>query len=89
MELSDALAKATANGWSDDTRYSPSNVAGQISTVRDGVLASVSIRQDGAIKWTVCTLDGTAGSEQGDASSVDEALAAAECSLLAVAGTLF
>lgn len=89
MNLTDALATATANGWNDDSRYTPSTVAHQVSAERDGFLASVTVAVSGVIKWNVAHLDGAARSRRGVAPSVDTAMAACENAISAATGTLF
>lgn len=89
MDLTEALTKATAAGWNDDSRYTPSTVAHQVSAVRDGFLASVTVAVSGTIKWNVAHLTGHARSRRGQAASMDAAMAACDNAVAAATGTLF
>jgi hypothetical protein len=89
MNLDDALAKATANGWSDDSAWTRSTVAAQVSTERDGFLASVVVGVNGVIRWGVSSLDGKTRYQRGLAKSFDAALDACNDSITTSSGTLF
>lgn len=89
MNLTDALAKATANGWADDSRWTPSHVSAQVSTEREGFLASVTVRTTGAINWNVLSTTGEVKSQRGFAATVEAALDACESAVRTATGTLF
>lgn len=89
MNLTDALTQATANGWTDDSRYARSTVTAQISTVRDGFLAAITVHTTGAINWGIQSLTGKARAQRGQAPSIEAALDACDHALAAHLQTLF
>ena len=89
MNLNDALAKAATNGWSDDSAWTPSSVAHQVSVERDGFLAAVTVHVNGTIRWGVQSLTGQHCSQRGTADTIDAALDACANSVATSKGTLF
>lgn len=91
--IDDAITRATAHGWTDDTRWTPNKIAHQISTVTHGILAAVRVHTDGTINWRVTRHDDTAPTlplqRHGDAPNVAAAIAACDQTVTAALGTLF
>lgn len=89
MDLATALATATAHGWSDDSAWTRSTVACQVSTQRDGLLAGVTVDTSGLIRWSVSPTEGPGTRRRGTAESIPAAMAACEDAILSLSGTLF
>lgn len=89
MKMADALAQATAHGWQDQSRYTRSTIAEQVSRVTDSFLSTVTVLADGNVQWSVLHLDNAERTQRGTAPSTDAALVACENSIAALTHTLF
>lgn len=89
MRFSDAIDLAVSHGWSDDSRYLPSNVESQVSTLRDGFLAAVVVPVVGKVKWNVIPQTETVRGQRGTAETVEAAMRACDDAISALAGALF
>ena len=61
MKVTDAIATAVANGWSDDSRWAPKDLQASLTRVEGTQIAGISIYRTGKIRWAVQPAPGAEG----------------------------
>lgn len=82
MKVTDAIAAAVANGWSDDTRWAPKDLHASLTRVEGAQIAGISIYKSGKIRWAVQPAPGSEGPVvSGKARTVPAAIASTAAAL--------
>jgi hypothetical protein len=89
MKMAQALATAAEQGWQDDSQWTRSTVAEQVSRVNGRLLSAITVLTDGTIRWGVSHLDRKVQAQSGNATSPEAAIRACDERLASITGTLF